>query len=217
MLIRVSPRLVPTMRFCWDSTYSDHQIIDASKSWRDAWVSILNVQLGTVSGFEELYNSIVGTSDGHGNEPVMTPQLQLDRTSKLKEAYTELKTDLMEEVIMMDVRVIKPATDAKDYIQPIRKTIKKRENKRLDWERYIDKVNHASKKMKRTDRENAALAKAEEELAKAADVGTIPASIYQLLTDCRSSKWQTTISEKLYHQLFMPHFQFFPISSLSKS
>ena len=100
----------------------------------------------------------------------MTPQLQLDRTAKLKEAYTELKTDLLEEVIMMDARVIKPATDAKDYIQPVRKTIKKRENKRLDWERYIDKVNHASKKMKRTDRENAALAKAEEELAKAADV-----------------------------------------------
>ena len=71
---------------------------------------------------------------------------------------------------MMDARIIKPATDAKDYIQPIRKTIKKRENKRLDWERYIDKVNHASKKMKRTDRENAALVKAEEELSKAADV-----------------------------------------------
>ena len=71
---------------------------------------------------------------------------------------------------MMDARVIKPATDAKDYIQPIRKTIKKRDNKRLDYERYIDKVNHASKKLKRTDRENAALAKAEEELAKAADV-----------------------------------------------
>ena len=73
---------------------------------------------------------------------------------------------------MMDARVIKPATDAKDYLQPVRKTIKKRENKRLDWEHYIDKVNHASKKMKRTDRENAALTKAEEELAKAADVSS---------------------------------------------
>lgn len=71
---------------------------------------------------------------------------------------------------MMDARVIKPATDAKDYIQPIRKTIKKRENKRLDWERYQDKVRNAGKKMTRSDRENAALAKAEEELANAADV-----------------------------------------------
>jgi hypothetical protein len=67
-------------------------------------------------------------------------------------------------------RVIRPATDAKEYITPIRKTIKKRENKRLDWERYTDKVNSLSKKLKRSDRDNAALARAEEDLAKAADV-----------------------------------------------
>ena len=145
-------------------------MIEASKAWRDAWVSILGVQLATISGFEELYQPIVGASDGHGHEPVLTSQLQLDRTSKLKEAYTDLKTDLTEEVIMMDARVIKPATEAKEYIQPIRKTIKKRENKRLDWERYQDKVNSLSKKMKRTDRENATLVKSEEELARAADV-----------------------------------------------
>lgn len=71
---------------------------------------------------------------------------------------------------MMDERVIKPATDAKDHIQPIRKVIKKRENKRLDWERYVDKVNNYQRKPKRTDRENAALIKSEEEAARAAEV-----------------------------------------------
>ena len=146
------------------------QIIDASKAWRDAWVSILGVQLGTVSAFEELYNPIVGTSDEHRDDPALTPRDLLDRTSKLKETFTELKMELLEEVIMMDNRVIRPATDAKEYLQPLRKTIKKRENKRLDWERYIDKVNSAQRKLKRTDRENAALAKAEEELGRAADV-----------------------------------------------
>jgi len=145
------------------------KIIEASKAWRDAWVSILTIQCTATSIFEEIYNPIVGASDGYGTAPVMTSQAQLDRTSKLKGAYAELKTDLLEEVGMMDSRVIRPATDAKEYLAPIRKTIKKRENKRLDWERYIDKVNHSSKKLKRSDRENAALAKAEEELAKAAD------------------------------------------------
>jgi len=85
----------------------------------------------------------------------------------------ELKTDLLEEVGMMDSRVIRPATDAKEYLQPIRKTIKKRENKRLDYERYFDKVTSLSKKLKRSDRDNAALAKAEEELSKAKDVGLL--------------------------------------------
>jgi len=102
----------------------------------------------------------------------MTPRSQLDRTSRLRAAYEELKTDLLEEVGMMDSRVIRPATDAKEYLQAIRKTIKKRENKRLDWERYIDKVNHASKKLKRSDRENAALAKAEQELAESREVSS---------------------------------------------
>lgn len=91
----------------------------------------------------------------------------------MKEAYAELKTDLLDEVGMMDSRVIRPATDAKEYLQPIRKTIKKRENKRLDWERYTDKFNNANKKLKRSDRENAALVKAEEDLSRAADVGLL--------------------------------------------
>jgi amphiphysin len=89
----------------------------------------------------------------------------------------ELKTDLMEEVMMMESRVIRPASDVKEYLQPVRKTIKKRDNKRLEWERYIDKVNSASSKIGRTDKENATLAKLEEELARSSDVGARHASL----------------------------------------
>lgn len=120
--------------------------------------------------FEELYSPILGIDDGGGRQAVTTPRQQLDRTSRLKDVYTDLKTDLLDEVGMMESRVIRPASDAKEYIQPIRKVIKKRENKRLDWERYIDKVSNYQRKVKRTDRENTALAKAESELAKAAEV-----------------------------------------------
>lgn len=145
------------------------KLIEASKGWRDAWVSILNIQVTATTIFEELYQPIVGSSDGYGQPPVMSTPEQLERTSNLRAAYAELKTDLLDEVGMMDSRVIRPATDAKEYLQPIRKTIKKRENKRLDWERYTDKVNSLNKKLKRSDRDNAALARAEEDLAKAAD------------------------------------------------
>lgn len=161
------------------------QIIEASKAWRDAWVSILNTQVAQVTGFEDLYNPIVGAADGSRHEPYITPREQIQRATLLKNVFAELKTDLLDEVGMMDSRVIKPATDAKDYLQPIHKTIKKRDNKRLDWERYIDKVNNYNKKLKRTDRENAALAKAEEECAQAADVGN-PALIRGFLVDCSS-------------------------------
>jgi amphiphysin len=100
----------------------------------------------------------------------MTDDLQLERTIKLKDVFSDLKTDLMEEVTMMDARVIRPANDAMEYIQPIKKTIKKRDNKRLDWERYQDRVMNYQKKMKRSDRENAAMAKAEEDMGVAAAV-----------------------------------------------
>ncbi|QSZ37389.1 hypothetical protein DSL72_009487 [Monilinia vaccinii-corymbosi] len=146
-----------------------NMIIEASKAWRDAWVSILSSQLNSAASFEELYQPIVGTSDAHRDNPAVTPRQQMDRVVKLKETYTELKTDLLEEVMMMESRVIKPATEAMEFLQPIRKTIKKRENKRLDWERYIDKVHKGSAKMRRSDRENAALAKAEEEQGRAAE------------------------------------------------
>jgi amphiphysin len=129
------------------------------------------VQLGVLNGFEELYNPIIGTtSDSTSHEPTMTPQVLLDRSRNLQQAYTELKADLMDEVNMMDVRIIRPAMDAKEYIQPIKKTIKKRDNKRLDYERHFDKVTNAAKKPRRTDKDEVALAKAEVELSKATDV-----------------------------------------------
>ena len=134
-------------------------------------MSILTVQLALITNFDELYQPIVGTSDGHRDDPILTPRELLIRTARLKAVCQELKTELMEEVMMMDSRVIRPATDVKEYLQSVRKSIKKRENKRLEWERYIDKVNTMSSKMGRSDKENAALAKAEEELARASDVG----------------------------------------------
>jgi hypothetical protein len=118
----------------------------------------------------------------------------------------------------MDSRVIRPATDAKEYLQPIRKTIKKRENKRLDWERYMDKVNSLSKKLKRSDRDNAALARAEEDLAKAADVGFL-VHLISIMTDDfdRTSKLPTNTSRKPSLPSLRPHSPSCPICLPYKS
>lgn len=185
------------LRLSWKHANLVQQLIEASKSWRDAWVSILGINVSATTLFEELYSPIVGTDDGGGRQPVMTSRQQLNRTSKLKDVYTDLKTDLLDEVNMMDSRVIRPATDAKEYIQPIRKVIKKRDNKRLDWERYIDKVNNYQRKVKRTDRENASLVKAEEELARAAEVCSRDCFSKCIANEpIRSSELQTKLFEK---------------------
>jgi hypothetical protein len=131
--------------------------------WRDSWVTMINSQLQAVSEYEALYDPIVGASDGHGRETIPTPELQLHRTFKLKEAYAELKSEILEEIASIDVRVLRPAQDARDCIQPIRKTIKKRENKRLDLEKCMDKVAKLQRKHNRTPKEDSQLSKTEDE------------------------------------------------------
>ncbi|CAD6502063.1 BgTH12-02306 [Blumeria graminis f. sp. triticale] len=145
------------------------KIIESSKAWRDSWVSILTFQKEMTSTFSEIYNPIVGSSDGHGQEPKITPQEQLDGTRKLEAAYADLRSELQQEIEMIDSRIISPAISIKEYMQPLKKTIKKRENKRLDWEMYTDRVNGYARKMRRTDSDNAALAKAEQNMAHAAN------------------------------------------------
>ena len=141
--------------------------------WRDAWVALVSTQLQIVTEYEGLYDPIVGATDGHGHESSPTPQLQLERTFHLKTAYAELKTELLEEISSIEDHILKPATEARDCIAPIRKTIKKRENKRLDYEKLQDKHLKLQRKSGRTPKEEAALAKVEYEMTCSADVGGV--------------------------------------------
>ncbi|KMU72491.1 SH3 domain containing protein [Coccidioides immitis RMSCC 3703] len=143
------------------------KIIDSSKAWRDAWSSILTYQARLLQEFETLYQPIIGSSEPTAHPPAITPESTLERTSRLKEEYESLRVDLLAEIQSVDDRMIKPAMEAKDYLQPMKKVMKKREDKKLDYERYQGRVDTARKKSRRSDRENAALAKAELDLAKA--------------------------------------------------
>ncbi|EEH33892.1 hypothetical protein PAAG_04941 [Paracoccidioides lutzii Pb01] len=146
------------------------RVIDSSKAWRDAWTSILTYQSRLVQEFDSLYNPIVGSSEpSTSHSPIETPEVTLARTSRLNEAYEELKTELLTEINSVDERMIKPAMNAKDYLQPMKKIIKKRDDKKLDFERYQSRVDTSRKKMKRSDRDNSALAKAEIDLSRAKD------------------------------------------------
>ncbi|KAI0021426.1 SH3 domain-containing protein [Xylariomycetidae sp. FL0641] len=145
------------------------RIIEQAKSWRDSWVLLASSQLGIVSEYDGLYDPIVGASDGHGKPSLPTPERQLEQTLRLKEAYAEFKTELVDEVALIEARVIKPATDARDCIAPFRKAIKKRENKRLDYEKAQDKAHKLQKKPGRSAKEDASLVKADAEMARTAE------------------------------------------------
>ncbi|QKX61057.1 uncharacterized protein TRUGW13939_08203 [Talaromyces rugulosus] len=146
------------------------KIIESTKAWRDAWVSILTYQGRLVHEFEEIYAPIIGSSESPSERsptPKLTSKTLISRTNRLYEEYESLRTDLSDEVRAVDDRIINPAQKAKDMIAPLKKTIKKREDKKLDFEHFQNRVDNYLKKAKRSDRDNAALAKAESDLARA--------------------------------------------------
>jgi hypothetical protein len=90
------------------------KIIDASKAWRDAWLAILDSQHNLAGEFLGLYQPIAGAGETHdGHDAVETPEDTMDRTDRLVNAYGELKTELQEEVNMVNSMIVGPATDAK--------------------------------------------------------------------------------------------------------
>lgn len=145
------------------------KIIDAANSWRDSWISISSAQLGVAVEYDGLWDPIVGASEGLGKPAAPTPQLQLEQALRLKEVYTELKADILQELELVEARIVKPASCAREYIGPMRKTIKKRENKRLDYEKIQDKTTKLQRKPGKTAKDDAALAKLEAELVRVSE------------------------------------------------
>ncbi|PYH41752.1 BAR and SH3 domain-containing protein [Aspergillus saccharolyticus JOP 1030-1] len=146
------------------------RIIEFTSAWRDAWSSLLIHQNRMLSEFNSLYAPILGSSDSStGQKAVPTPQETLARTDKLREQYEELRREILADIAAVDERMIQPATQAREYLIPMKKTIKKRDDRKLDYERYQGRVDNYTKKTKRSDRDNAALVKAESDLARAVE------------------------------------------------
>lgn len=79
-----------------------------------------------------MYAPIIGGNDEYqGHVPVITPATTMGRTSKLQRNYEELRTDLLEEMNNVELRIIKPAQEAKDCLQPLKKVIKKRGDRKV--------------------------------------------------------------------------------------
>ena len=79
-----------------------------------------------------MYAPIIGANEEYtGHEAEETHPHILERSTKLHTNYDDLRTDLLGEVALVNSRIIKPAQEAKDYIQPMKKVIKKRGDKKV--------------------------------------------------------------------------------------
>ncbi|KAF1812486.1 SH3 domain signaling protein [Eremomyces bilateralis CBS 781.70] len=143
-------------------------LIDASKAWRDAWSDILMRQSAILAELEAIYKPIAAPDcSGQTHIPAETLEEQMGRTSTLKETYAELRQEMVEELQMVETRIVNPARETKESIKFMKKVIKNRDNKKLDYERYNSRCESLRSKTKRSDRENVSLQKNEVDLERA--------------------------------------------------
>jgi hypothetical protein len=154
-----------------------------------------------ITEFHLMYQPIVGAAPIDGDTDTVYAATDPDtqqRATDLKDIYEELRTELLEEVNTIDLRIIRPAMDARESIQPLKKVIKKREDKKLDYERYQGRVDTTKKKSKLSERDQATLAKTERELARSSEVSLSPLDLFLsplvLTPNHRSTPLPTTIS-----------------------
>lgn len=138
-------------------------------------------QLGVAGAFHDLYGpidaSIAADEEEEEERRVIhtaTPRAMLERTSGMKQAYSGLHEEMRDEITAMETLLLRPATDAKDMIQPIKKTIKKREKMRVDFENAQAKVTKLQRKPGKSVKEETQLAKAQGELSVLSDVRATP-------------------------------------------
>lgn len=101
------------------------------------------------------------------HQPIATPQKYMSKCLGLQKLYSDLKTDLQQEMTMITNKLVNPAEEARQQLKGLKKTIKHRENTKLDYERYLGRAEHARRKETRSAKEEAALAKHENDLAQA--------------------------------------------------
>ncbi|KAF2278023.1 SH3 domain signaling protein [Westerdykella ornata] len=151
-----------------DSDQMLEKIESAAKQWRDAWTNILAHQLAAIECMHSIYKPLGAKSSDYGSQvAVDTPAATLERCAQLQQAFSELKTDMMEEVADIEKKLITPARIARDSLKPMKKAIKKREDRKVDYERYKSRTEALQNKKTRSDRETSALIKHESDLTKA--------------------------------------------------
>lgn len=138
------------------------------KAWRSAWEDVLKLQYDASEAFANLYKQIEPASDPEsGIQPVETPAKYMQKCLGLQKEYSDEKTDLAQEIEMIGTKVLRPAEEAKQHTKLLHKTLKHRENMKLDYERYLSRAEHVRKKDTRNAKEETALATHEANLAQA--------------------------------------------------
>nr|OQO29269.1 hypothetical protein B0A51_07514 [Rachicladosporium sp. CCFEE 5018] len=139
------------------------------KKFKEGWEDVLKFQYDASEAFATVYKPIEAddTTVDLRHKPTPTPQKYMVKCLGMQKTYAELRTELQQEIMMIDSKLIKPAEEAKQQLKPLKRTIKHRENMKLDYERYTGRTEHVRKKETRSVKEEQILAKHENDMHQA--------------------------------------------------
>ncbi|KAK3671957.1 hypothetical protein LTR78_008132 [Recurvomyces mirabilis] len=137
-------------------------------AYRNSWDDILKLQYDCSEALVTLYKPIGPLDDPEQrSQPTETPQGYMQKCLGLQKLYSELKTDLLQELSLIDQKLIRPVETAREGMKMLHKTLKHRDNTKLDYEKYMKRVEHAGRKDTRSAKEEAALASHEQNATQA--------------------------------------------------
>lgn len=144
------------------------RLIKDVKAWQTGWEDVLKFQYDTTEAFANIYKPMEPTNDPEArHQPVETPAKFMRKCLSLQKEYDSERTDLAQEVAMISTKCLRPAEEAKQHTKLLHKTLKHRDNMKLDYERYLSRADHLRKKAQRSAKEEQALTVHEANLAQA--------------------------------------------------
>ena len=115
------------------------QIIEATKQFRVSWTELVQTASGMATDFDEIYQFIPSADPEDNAKYLPTSKEQLAKVEAYKEAMTELRNLMIQELASVERSVGMPAKDARKHIDVYRKFLKKREDRKV-----CQMVNYAS-------------------------------------------------------------------------
>lgn len=135
-------------------------MIEHTSTFRRSWSDILDHQANIAAAYIEVYKDIPGSTQSSEETPIET----LERLENFSRVEQDLKNELQRDLQFVEQFILEPLKECKTSLKPIHKAMKRRENKKLDYEKYSAHVDTYKKKTNRSKREDNILTKGELDL-----------------------------------------------------
>ncbi|RDA92525.1 hypothetical protein CP533_4163 [Ophiocordyceps camponoti-saundersi (nom. inval.)] len=140
---------------------------DESKKYFEAINGMLNHQIIFSQAMTEIYKPISGRVSDPDSAKIEGNPEGIRACEEYESIVKELQETLNPELEMIESRIIRPANELLDVIKVIRKTVLKREHKRLDYDRHRAAYKKLYDKKDRSAKDEKSLWKAEGEVEQA--------------------------------------------------